>query len=133
MVAFISSMHSDTYRPFLIISTAASLHSWEGEFYQLDPSIDVVMYSGNKEIRNSIRRLEFYDGGGCILFQVLILVPEILIEVCSRSWLLILEFLNVIFGQRLALTTGWGLDELSHLLIWIYVLLTYFVCFIFLT
>ncbi|KAK7261333.1 hypothetical protein RIF29_27642 [Crotalaria pallida] len=80
VVAFMASLHSDIYRPFLIISTVSSLHSWEDEFYQLDPSIDVVIYSGNKEMRDSIRRLEFYDEGGCILFQVLIVVPEILVE-----------------------------------------------------
>ncbi|XP_027341127.1 helicase protein MOM1-like [Abrus precatorius] len=80
VVAFILSLHSDTYQPFLIVSTDASLQLWEDEFYRLDPSIDVVIYNGNREIRNSIRRLEFYDEGHCILFQVLIVVPEILIE-----------------------------------------------------
>ncbi|XP_004487086.3 uncharacterized protein, partial [Cicer arietinum] len=80
VVAFILSLHSDTYRPFLIISTAASLHSWEDVFYQSDPSIDVVIYNGNKEIRNNIRRLEFYGEEQCLLFQVLIVVPEIVIE-----------------------------------------------------
>ncbi|XP_061376668.1 uncharacterized protein LOC133318648 [Gastrolobium bilobum] len=79
VVAFILSLHFDTYRPFLIITTAASLHSWEGEFYQLQ-STDVVIYNGNKETRNSIRKIEFYDEGRCILFQVLIIVQEILIE-----------------------------------------------------
>lgn len=87
VVAFILSLHSDTYRPFLIVSTAASLHSWEDEFYQLDPSTDVVIYNGNKEMRNIIRRLEFYDEEHCILFQVLIVAPEVLVEVCSRSCL----------------------------------------------
>ncbi|OIW09132.1 hypothetical protein TanjilG_11270 [Lupinus angustifolius] len=80
VVAFIATLQSDIYRPFLIISTAASLHSWEDEFNQLDPSIDVAIYNGNKEMRNSIRRFELYDEGGCILFQVLIVVPDILIE-----------------------------------------------------
>ncbi|CAL0332295.1 unnamed protein product [Lupinus luteus] len=80
VVAFIATLQSDIYRPFLIISTAASLHSWEDEFHQLDPSIDVAIYNGNKEMRNSIRRSELYDEGGCILFQVLIVVPHILIE-----------------------------------------------------
>lgn len=88
VVAFILSLHSDTYRPFLIISTAASLHSWEDEFYQTDPSIDVVIYNGNKEIRNNIRRLEFYDKEQCILFQVLIVAPDVIVEVYSRSCLI---------------------------------------------
>ncbi|KAK7324927.1 hypothetical protein VNO77_28877 [Canavalia gladiata] len=80
VVAFILSLHSNTYQPFLIISTADSLHSWEDKFYQLDPSTDVIIYNGNNEIRNGLRRLEFYDESHCILFQVLIVVPEILFE-----------------------------------------------------
>ncbi|MED6123359.1 hypothetical protein PIB30_048414 [Stylosanthes scabra] len=80
VVAFILSLQSYTCQPFLIISTPSSLQSWEDEFYQLDPPIDVVTYSGNKEIRDFIRRLEFRNGGGCMLFQVLITAAEIFIE-----------------------------------------------------
>ncbi|KAE9585765.1 putative DNA helicase chromatin remodeling SNF2 family [Lupinus albus] len=80
VVAFIATLQSDIYRPFLIISTAACLHSWANEFDQVDPSIDVAIYNGDKEMRNSIQRFELYDEGGCILFQVLIVVPHILIE-----------------------------------------------------
>ncbi|XP_028808088.1 helicase protein MOM1 isoform X2 [Neltuma alba] len=80
MVAFISSLVSNTCRPFLIISTSAALHLWEYEFSCWAPSLNVVIYSGNKEIRRSIRKLEFYGEGGCLLFQVLIVLPEIIIE-----------------------------------------------------
>ncbi|MED6144730.1 hypothetical protein PIB30_018202 [Stylosanthes scabra] len=80
VVAFILSLQSYTCQPFLIISNPSSLQSWENEFYQLDPPIDVVTYSGNKEIRDFIRRLEFHNGGGCMLFQVLITSAEIFIE-----------------------------------------------------
>ncbi|KAI4322283.1 hypothetical protein L6164_021994 [Bauhinia variegata] len=80
VVAFISSLRTDACRPFLIISTSAGLFSWEDQFSRLAPSINVVVYSGNKDVRNIIRRLEFYEEGGCILFEVLIVVPEILVE-----------------------------------------------------
>lgn len=86
VVAFILSLRSDTYRPFLIISTSAAIHVWEDEFSHWAPSVNVVIYNGNKEIRKSIRKLEFYEEGGCLLFQVLVVLPEIIIEVCARSW-----------------------------------------------
>ncbi|KAK4255115.1 hypothetical protein QN277_008152 [Acacia crassicarpa] len=80
MVAFILSLDSNTCRPFLIISTSAALHLWEDEFSRWAPSLNVIIYSGNKEIRRSIRKLEFFGEGGCLLFQVLIVLPDIVIE-----------------------------------------------------
>ncbi|XVF68548.1 hypothetical protein PTKIN_Ptkin11bG0011700 [Pterospermum kingtungense] len=76
----ILSFPSNISKPFLIISTSSSQHSWDQEFLHLAPSADVVVYSGTKEIRNSIRNLEFYEGGGCIMFQVLITSPEVISE-----------------------------------------------------
>ncbi|XP_054812483.1 uncharacterized protein LOC129313424 isoform X2 [Prosopis cineraria] len=80
VVAFILSLDSNTCQPFLIISTSAALHLWEDEFSCWAPSLNVIIYGGNKEIRRSIRKLEFYGEGGCLLFQVLIVLPEIIIE-----------------------------------------------------
>ncbi|KAL1088226.1 hypothetical protein V6Z11_D08G236400 [Gossypium hirsutum] len=67
-------------RPFLIISTSTLLYLWDEEFLRLEPATDVVVYSGSKEIRNSIRNLEFYEEGGCVMFQVLITSPEVVSE-----------------------------------------------------
>ncbi|XVF20260.1 hypothetical protein REPUB_Repub11eG0182400 [Reevesia pubescens] len=78
VVSSILSFPSDISRPFLIISTSTSQYSWDEEFLHLAPSSDVVVYSGSKEIRNSIRNLEFYEEGGCIMFQVLITSPEVI-------------------------------------------------------
>ncbi|XP_031285187.1 helicase protein MOM1 [Pistacia vera] len=80
VILFIKSLLSDVSQPFLIISTSPSLHSWEDEFSRLAPSADVVVYSGSKEIRTSLRTLEFYEEGGCIMFQALITSPEVVIE-----------------------------------------------------
>lgn len=81
VISSILSFQSDISMPFLIISTSTSQFSWEEEFLHLAPSADVVVYSGSKEIRNSIRNLEFYEEGGCLMFQVLITSPEVIIEV----------------------------------------------------
>lgn len=85
MVAFILSVDSNTCRPFLIISTSAALHLWEDEFSCWAPSLNVIIYTGNREVRGSIRKLEFYGEGGCLLFQVLIVLPEVIIEVCVQE------------------------------------------------
>ncbi|XP_021279332.1 helicase protein MOM1-like isoform X1 [Herrania umbratica] len=80
VISFILSSSSDISQPFLIISTSSSQYSWDEEFLHLAPSVDVVVYSGSKEIRKSIRTLEFYEEGGCIMFQVLITSPEVISE-----------------------------------------------------
>ncbi|KAB2018565.1 hypothetical protein ES319_D08G237600v1 [Gossypium barbadense] len=80
VISFIMSFPSDKSRPFLIISTSTLLNLWDEEFLRLEPATDVVVYSGSKEIRNSIRNLEFYEGGGCVMFQVLITSPEVVSE-----------------------------------------------------
>ncbi|TXG58175.1 hypothetical protein EZV62_016004 [Acer yangbiense] len=80
VISFIFSLLSDCCRPFLIISTSAALHLWDDEFLRLAPSAHVVLYSGTREVRKNIRTLEFYEGGGCIMLQVLITSPEVLVE-----------------------------------------------------
>lgn len=80
-ITFILSLQPDVHRPFLIISPFLSLNSWDHEFFHLAPSLDVVVYSGNKDIRKSIRTLEFCEEGSCPLFQVLISSPEVIIMV----------------------------------------------------
>lgn len=85
VVSFVLSLQSDTYRPFLIISTSAALGYWEAEFSRCAQSVNVVIYNGSKEIRKSIRELEFYKEGDYLLFKVLIVLPEIIIEVCKTS------------------------------------------------
>ncbi|XP_020115173.1 uncharacterized protein LOC109728999 isoform X3 [Ananas comosus] len=89
-ILFILSLLPHAYRPFLIISTAASISLWENKFERLAPSINVVVYNGSKDVRKMIRTLEFYEQGGCIMFQVLLSHPDAVIEdfhsVESISW-----------------------------------------------
>ncbi|KAK5830737.1 helicase protein MOM1-like isoform X1 [Gossypium arboreum] len=90
VISSILAFPCDISSPFLIISTPASQYSWDEEFLHLAPSADIVVYSGSKEARNSIRNLEFYDEGGCIMFQVLITSPEVISEdlslLCCIGW-----------------------------------------------
>lgn len=81
VVLFILSLQADVCRPFLIISTSSVLPLWEAEFSRLASSVNVVVYSGNKDIRRSIRTMEFYEEGGCIMFEVLLAPPEVVVEV----------------------------------------------------
>jgi hypothetical protein len=85
VIVFILSLQPDAHRPFLVITTSAALSAWDHEFMDLAPPLNVVVYSGDKDIRKSIRRLEFYEEGGCLLFQVLITSPEVVLMVylCS--------------------------------------------------
>ncbi|TQE07274.1 hypothetical protein C1H46_007096 [Malus baccata] len=78
VIAFIRSLQSDAYQPFLIISTPSTLCYWEDEFSRLAPFMNVVVYSGNKDLRRSIRSIEFDEAGG--IFQVLVTSPEAIIE-----------------------------------------------------
>ncbi|KAM0999812.1 hypothetical protein PS1_006470 [Malus domestica] len=78
VIAFIRYLQSDAYQPFLIISTPSTLCYWEDEFSRLAPSMNVVVYSGNKDLRRSIRSIEFDEAGG--IFQVLVTSPEAIIE-----------------------------------------------------
>lgn len=83
VIALIVSFQSDLHRPFLIISTPSTLCCWDDEFFRLAPSINVVVYGGNKDLRRSIRTMEFDEAG--IMCQVLVTTPEAIIEVSFRS------------------------------------------------
>lgn len=80
-IVFISYLLSYSCHPFLVISTIPSLSKWEAEFARLAPSINIVVYSGNKKAREMIRSLEFYEEGGCVMFKVLITSPDVILEV----------------------------------------------------
>ncbi|MCI05170.1 chromodomain-helicase-DNA-binding protein 3-like, partial [Trifolium medium] len=56
------------------------LSAWETEFLHLAPSANLVVYQGEKDVRSSIRSLEFYNEDGGVLFQILLSSSEIVIE-----------------------------------------------------
>lgn len=85
MILFIGSLASNISHPFLVISDSSALSLWEAEFSRLDSSIDVVVYSGKEDSRRIIRTCEFYEEGGCIMFQVLLSSIEALVEVLFVS------------------------------------------------
>lgn len=80
-ILFIFSLLSYACRPFLIVTPCTSLSLWETEFNRLAPSINLVVYNGSKDVRKMIQSLEFYQGGGCIMFQVLLSHPDAILEV----------------------------------------------------
>ncbi|XP_065039440.1 uncharacterized protein LOC103972914 isoform X4 [Musa acuminata AAA Group] len=79
-ILFIFSLLSYACRPFLIVTPCTSLSLWETEFNRLAPSINLVVYNGSKDVRKMIQSLEFYQGGGCIMFQVLLSHPDAILE-----------------------------------------------------
>ncbi|KAL7198220.1 hypothetical protein ACSBR2_020685 [Camellia fascicularis] len=80
VILFILSLVSDVSQPFLIITNSCALSLWEAEFSRLSSSTNVVVYSGNKDSRRIIRTFEFYEEGGCIMFQVLLSTVEAVVE-----------------------------------------------------
>ncbi|KAE9585450.1 hypothetical protein Lal_00018220 [Lupinus albus] len=80
VILFILSLHCIVERPFLIISGSTALSVWETEFLHLAPSVNLVVYKGDKNARSSIRELEFYNDDGSILFQILLVSSDIVVE-----------------------------------------------------
>lgn len=81
VILFILSLHLDVQKPFLVISTSTALSVWEAEFLHLAPSANIVVYYGNRDVRSSIRSLEFYNEGGGIMFSVLLSSADVVVEV----------------------------------------------------
>ncbi|MCL7035003.1 hypothetical protein MKW94_004353 [Papaver nudicaule] len=80
VILFILSLQPVVCRPFLIVSTASALSAWEAGFVRLAPSLDVIVYSGNRDVRKSIRLLEFSEEGCSAMFQVLLSPLDAIVE-----------------------------------------------------
>uniref|UniRef100_A0ACD5XZK0 Uncharacterized protein n=1 Tax=Avena sativa TaxID=4498 RepID=A0ACD5XZK0_AVESA len=78
-ILFAMSILPDVCRPLLIVSTSSSLALWEAKFNRLAPSINVVVYNGEKGARITIQDLEFYEKGS-VMLQVLLSHPDAIIE-----------------------------------------------------
>ncbi|KAL5225839.1 hypothetical protein ABZP36_012478 [Zizania latifolia] len=78
-ILFAMSILPDVCQPLLIVSTSVSLSLWEAKFNRLAPSINVVVYNGEKDVRKQIRDLEFYEDGS-VMFQVLLSHPDAILE-----------------------------------------------------
>ncbi|XP_074353561.1 uncharacterized protein LOC141692578 isoform X1 [Apium graveolens] len=80
VVLFILSIQRCQKQPFLIITTVSDLPLWEAQFSRWASGENIVVYMGNKDIRSTIKTLEFYNERGCIMFQVLITLPQVFAE-----------------------------------------------------
>ncbi|KAI3917087.1 hypothetical protein MKX01_003536, partial [Papaver californicum] len=80
VILFILSLQPVVCRPFLIVSTISALSAWEAGFLRLAPSLDVIVYSGTRDARKSIRMLEFYEEGRSVMFQVLLSSIDTIVE-----------------------------------------------------
>ncbi|XP_078442001.1 uncharacterized protein LOC144711802 isoform X2 [Wolffia australiana] len=80
VILFILSTETDVTSPFLILSSGESIPLWESEFKRLAPSINVIAYRGSKDGRKIIRDIEFYREDGSLMFQVIISLPELILE-----------------------------------------------------
>ncbi|KAL9143511.1 hypothetical protein ABFS82_14G242300 [Erythranthe guttata] len=83
IILFIRSM-SEIGWPFLVVTGSSSVSQWEAEFARLVPSVDVVVYSGNRNTRKGIRASEFNEGGSRVMFQVLLSSAEAVLEDLDR-------------------------------------------------
>ncbi|XXG89638.1 hypothetical protein AAC387_Pa12g1592 [Persea americana] len=80
VILFILSLQRYACLPFLVVSTPSALPIWENELSHLAPSVNVVVYSGKKDVRKCIRTLEFYEEHGRVTFEVLVSSPEDVVE-----------------------------------------------------
>ncbi|KAM6598052.1 hypothetical protein CsatA_008576 [Cannabis sativa] len=120
VASLVQSFRPKPSRPFLIISTLAALHLWDDGVLWF---VNAVVYSGDKDLRRSIRKLEFGEGGS-LMFQVLITTMDIVLEELdvfrSIEWELIIidecqcptisshfvEIKQLDTGRRLLLVSG---------------------------
>ncbi|KAM0854645.1 hypothetical protein ACQ4PT_050296 [Festuca glaucescens] len=92
-ILFAMSILPDVCRPLLIVTTSASLALWEAKFNRLAPSINVVVYNGEKDVRKTIQDLEFYEKDS-VMLQVLLSHPDAIIEENILDYINLLSFLN---------------------------------------
>ncbi|CAH9136021.1 unnamed protein product [Cuscuta epithymum] len=80
IVLFILSMSTVCCFPVLIITASHAISQWETELKKWAPSVDCVVYQGNRDTRRIIEALEFYSQGGSMMLQVLLTSLEIAVE-----------------------------------------------------
>ncbi|CAM6110091.1 unnamed protein product [Calypogeia fissa] len=78
-LAFISCVRYEklSSRPALVIAPKSTLPGWEQEFRRWAPSLNVVVYQGDKENRAFIREHEFHSANKTPLFEVLLTSYEL--------------------------------------------------------
>lgn len=56
LICFLVEMGVGSQAPFIVIGPLSTLHNWVAEFRKFAPKIPVILYHGNKDDRNSLRR-----------------------------------------------------------------------------
>ncbi|KAK4480176.1 hypothetical protein RD792_013238 [Penstemon davidsonii] len=59
-IAFLASLFEENVAPHLVVAPLSTLRNWEREFATWAPHMNVVMYVGTNQARNTIREHEFY-------------------------------------------------------------------------
>ncbi|XP_039002434.1 uncharacterized protein LOC120128894 isoform X2 [Hibiscus syriacus] len=80
VILFVLSLQLSARRPFLIISRSTTLSVWESEFLDVASSANIIVYKGCKDVRSSIRSLEFYNENGSIMFEILLSASNVVAE-----------------------------------------------------
>ncbi|CAH9094525.1 unnamed protein product [Cuscuta europaea] len=80
IVLFILSMSTVCCCPVLIVTASHAISQWETELKKWAPSVDCVVYQGNRDTRMIIEALEFYSEGGSMMLQVLLTSLETAVE-----------------------------------------------------
>uniref|UniRef100_A0A0E0L6Q3 Chromo domain-containing protein n=1 Tax=Oryza punctata TaxID=4537 RepID=A0A0E0L6Q3_ORYPU len=111
-ILFAMSILPDVCQPLLIVSTSASLSLWEAKFNRLAPSINVVVYNGEKDVRKQIQDLEFYENG-LVTFKVLLSHPDAILEDIQTMESIVWEAVMVDDCQSLRVSKC--LEQLKHL------------------
>jgi SNF2 family DNA or RNA helicase len=83
--------HHSVYGPFLLVVPLSTMTSWQREFYQWAPEMNVVTYLGDVSSRNMIRQYEWcHPGNKRLKFNVLLTTYELLLKdktfLSSISW-----------------------------------------------
>ncbi|XVE76171.1 hypothetical protein DITRI_Ditri12bG0151600 [Diplodiscus trichospermus] len=80
VILFVLSLQFTARRPFLIISKLTALSVWESEVLRVASSSNIIVYKGSKDVRTSIRSLEFYNESGSIMFEILLSSSDVVAE-----------------------------------------------------
>ncbi|WRX24831.1 SNF2 [Theobroma cacao] len=80
VILFVLSLQFTARKPILIISKSTALSVWESEFLRVASSANIIVYKGSKDVRSSIRSLEFYNESSSIMFEILLSSSDVVAE-----------------------------------------------------
>jgi len=99
-IFFISSVLPDACHSFLLVTTS-SLPLWKAEFNRFAPSINIVVFDGEKDVLKLIQNPEFHENGSHTMLHVLLAHPDVILEVIG----------NDLFGP---INIPYGLGHILH-------------------